>query len=205
MLIVPGFVQDTMALGPLCQALRGLGYQARAWDQGRNLGFSKAGLQALRGQVERQADTTGKKVSVIGWSLGGIFARELAFEIADRMRLVITLAAPFGRNPRASNMRWLYDLVTASRVDEMDDDMVMRIRRPLPVPSTAIYSRLDGFVAWETCVEEVLNHRNENVEVLGSHSGLGFNLQVLSVIADRLAQPVNGWRPMAHAWGWMTA
>jgi hypothetical protein len=83
------------------------------------------------------------------------------------------------------------------RVDEIDDDMVLRIRQPLPVPSTAVYSRTDGVVAWETCVEETLCKTNENIEVFGSHAGLGFNMQVLYVIADRLAQPEGAWRKMS--------
>jgi hypothetical protein len=198
-LIVPGFVQDQKAVAPLRRALQRLGYQAHTWAQGRNLGFSKAALASLRAQAEGLAKSTKRRVSVIGWSLGGIFARELAFEIPQALRLVITLASPFGRNPNASNMRWLYDLVTKSRVDEIDDDMVLRIRQPLPVPSTAIYSRADGIVAWETCVEEVLCDTTENIEVLGSHSGLGFNVQVLCVIADRLAQASGAWRKMSFS------
>src|SRR5258706_7180001 len=198
-LIVPGFVQDERAVAPLQKSLCGLGYQAHTWDQGRNLGFSKAALASLRAQADALAQSTQQKVSVIGWSLGGIFARELAFEIPDELRLVITLSSPFGRNPHASNMRWIYDLMTKNRVDEIDDEMVLRIREPLPVPSTAIYSRTDGIVACETCIEEALCDTNENVEVLGSHSGLGFNVQVLDVIADRLAQPKDAWRKMSFA------
>jgi pimeloyl-ACP methyl ester carboxylesterase len=196
-LIVPGFVQDQTAIAPLRHALGRLGYDAWTWDQGTNLGFSRAALESLRAQANNLARTTNKRVSIIGWSLGGIFARELAFEIPDQLRLVITLGSPFGRNPHASNMRWLYDIVTKSRIDEIDDEMVMRIRQPLPVPSTAIYSRTDGIVAWETCIEEALCETNENIEVLGSHSGLGFNVQVLWVIANRLAQPSDGWRRMS--------
>jgi len=93
-------------------------------------------------------------------------------------------------------MRWLYELMTRHRVDEIDPDMVLRVRRSLPVPATAIYSRTDGIVAWETCVEEEASDINENVEVFGSHSGLGFNVQVLGVIAERLAQPSGAWRKL---------
>ena len=187
-LIVPGFVQNETAVAPLRRALRRIGYEANSWDQGRNLGFTKAALASLRAQAEALVGTTHEKVSIIGWSLGGIFARELAFEIPDHLRRVITLASPFGRNPHASNMRWLYEAV--SQADDIDDEMVRRIRQPLPVPATAIYSRMDGIVSWETCIEESPSGMNENVEVLGSHSGLGFNLQALWVIADRLARPV---------------
>ena len=140
-----------------------------------------------------------RKVSVIGWSLGGVFARELAFEIPDQLRLVITLGSPFGRNPHASSVRWLYELINRHRADEIDDEMVLRIRRPLPVPSTAIYSRSDGIVSWQTCIDDVICDTNENIEVVGSHSGMGFNAQVLWIIADRLAQPTGSWRPMP--WG----
>lgn len=198
-LIVPGFVQDGIAVTPLAQALRRLGYNAQVWGQGRNLGFTRKALSSLREQAQKLAQESKGEVSVIGWSLGGIFARELAFEIPQSLRLVITLAAPFGRNPHASNMRWVYDLVTKHQVDEIDDEMILRIRKPLPVPSTAIYSRMDGVLAWETCVEEVLCDTNENIEVFGSHSGLGFNLQALWVIADRLAQPKGAWKRMAAA------
>ena len=196
-LIVPGFVQSTSSVVPLRQVLRRLGYDAHTWDQGRNLGFSKNALASLRAQAHTLVDSTNQKVSVIGWSLGGIFARELAFEIPDQIRLVMTLASPFGCNPRASNMIWLYDLMTKHNGDGIDDQMAMRIRQPLPVPSTAIYSRSDGIVSWRTCIEEALCSTNENIEVLGSHSGMGFNVQVHRVIADRLAQPLGSWKPMA--------
>lgn len=199
-LIVPGFVQDGSAVAPLVHALRRLGYDARAWEQGRNLGFTRKALASLREQAETLAGESKRGVSLIGWSLGGIFARELAFEIPRNIRLVITLASPFGRNPNASNLRWLYDLVTKHQVDEISDEMILRIRKPLPVPSTAIYSRMDGVLAWQTCVEEVLCDTNENIEVLGSHSGLGYNLQALCVVADRLAQPPGSWRPMLAAY-----
>lgn len=114
---------------------------------------------------------------------------------------MITLASPLGRNPQARKLQSSYDLVNKGGVDEIDDEMVMRIRAPLPVPSSAIYSRTDGIVAWQSCVEEVLTDSNENVEVLGSHSGRGFNLQVLWVIADRLAQSADDWRPMGSLYG----
>jgi pimeloyl-ACP methyl ester carboxylesterase len=197
-LIVPGFVQDELAIAPLQKTLQRLGYQAHTWEQGRNLGLSKGALASLRAQAEGLAQSTKTKVSIIGWSLGGIFARALANEIPDALRLVITLASPFGRNPRASNMRWLYELMTRNRVDEIDHDIVLRVRRALPVPATAIYSRTDGIVAWETCVEEDASETNENIEVFGSHSGLGFNVQVLCVIAERLAQPDGAWRKMGY-------
>ena len=197
-IIIPGLVQSAIAIAPLQNSLRRLGYEAHTWDQGRNLGFSKPELASLRAQTEALAHKTGKEVSVIGWSLGGIYARELAFQIPSRLRQVITLAAPFGANPEASNLRWLYDIVTRNRAGEIDDEMAMRIRQPLPVPSTAVYSRTDGIVAWQACIEEQLCDTNENIEVYGSHSGLGFNAQVLYVIADRLAQTRGAWKKMSR-------
>ncbi|MEJ8851202.1 alpha/beta hydrolase [Variovorax rhizosphaerae] len=197
-IIIPGLVQSGVAVTPLRNALRRLGYDAHTWDQGRNLGFSKAELHSVREQAEELAGSTGKKVSIIGWSLGGIYARELAFEIPDVLRQVITLAAPFSGDATTSNVQWLYDTVTKSRAGEIDDAMAMRIRGQLPVPSTAIYSRTDGFVAWQSCIDEHLCDTNENIEVCSSHSGLGFNAQVLYVIADRLAQPDGRWRKMSR-------
>jgi len=134
----------------------------------------------------------GKKVSLIGWSLGGIFAREIARRAPSQVRSVITLGSPFAGAPKASNAWKLYE--RASRQSVEDWPHRERMKTPPPVPSTAIYSRSDGIVAWQGCRERP-GPLSENIEVEGSHCGLGHNPAVLYAVADRLAQPEGGWRP----------
>ena len=137
-------------------------------------------------------DRHGRRVSVIGWSLGGIFAREMARRAPEQVRCVITLGSPFSGAPKASNAWKLYERASQRKVEDWPERERMRI--PPPVPSTAIFSRSDGIVAWQGCLERD-GPLSENIEVEGSHCGLGHNPAVLYAVADRLAQPEGGWRP----------
>ena len=134
---------------------------------------------------------TGRAVSLVGWSLGGILARELAKRAPHDVRLVITLGSPFAGGGRASNVARLFEAVGGRRI--VDDPLVRRrIREAPPVPLTSIYSRTDGVVAWRACLEQE-GPTAENIEVRGSHCGLGHNPLALWAVADRLAQPEGGW------------
>jgi len=145
-----------------------------------------------RGRLHRLADRHGKKVSLIGWSLGGVYARELAKELPDLVRCVITLGSPFGGHPRATNAWRVYEWVSGQSVH---DDPVLheQLRHAPPVPTTSIFSRSDGVVAWHCSVNEVLPH-TENVEVAASHVGMGVNPFALYVVADRLRQDPQTWQ-----------
>jgi pimeloyl-ACP methyl ester carboxylesterase len=133
-----------------------------------------------------------RKVSLIGWSLGGVFAREMARRTPEQVRSVITLGSPFAGEPRASNAWQLYEAVSERRADDWPERE--RMKSPPPVPATAIFSRTDGIVAWQGCLER-RSPTSENIEVDGSHCGLGHNPVVLYAIADRLAQPEGQWKP----------
>ncbi len=129
----------------------------------------------------------------MGWSLGGIYARELARVHPDRVRLVITLATPF-RDISATHAARLIPIRPGGKPLSEAHELREALRRPLPVPSTSIYSKTDGIVAWQSCLEEK-GPRRESVEVACSHTGMGFHPDALAVIADRLAQGENQWRP----------
>ena len=109
----------------------------------------------------------------------------------SRCARVITLGSPFAGAPKASNAWKLYE--RASRRSVEDWPHRERMKTPPPVPATAIFSRSDGIVAWQGCLERE-GPLSENIEVEGSHCGLGHNPAVLYAIADRLAQPEGGWR-----------
>jgi alpha-beta hydrolase superfamily lysophospholipase len=140
--------------------------------------------------------TGGRRVSIIGWSAGGIYARELARAFPDDVRLVITLGSPFRGNHQASTAWKVWRLLNrgTDATEAVAESALVRRGAPLSVPTTCIYSKSDGIVAWQCCTS-LPAPETENVEVRSSHLGYGHNLETLSVIADRLAQPENGWRP----------
>ena len=189
-LVYPGFMANNSSTSLLRWLLRDLGYAAAGWCLGRNLGH-EAYMADLNRQLARVYQRHGQKVSLIGWSLGGVYAREVARENPELVRQVITLGSPFSTGPSGTRVSWIYKLVTGRTIRDED---VARIRCALTVPTTAIYSQTDGIVNWRGCVEEAGADR-ENIQVNGSHFGLGHNPLVLLAIADRLAQPAERWRP----------
>lgn len=196
-IVLPGFVTSDRSTGVLRAFLKSHGYHAHTWDLGRNLGPKAIGMQGekLIARVLAVHEATGQKVSLVGWSLGGVMARLVAKRIPDAIRQVITLGSPFSGSPKASNVWRAYEALTGQKID---DDHVKgqlhEVSAPPPVPSTAIYSRADGIVAWQNCCEEI-GPMSDNIEVHGSHCGLGINASVLYAVADRLAQAEGDWHP----------
>jgi pimeloyl-ACP methyl ester carboxylesterase len=137
-----------------------------------------------------------RKISLVGWSLGGVMARELAKRYPQYVRQVISLGSPFGGNPRANHAWRLYEGLTGQEIDPkaMADVFRQLSKAPSGIPTTAIYSKGDGVVAWQTCVEK-RSSTTDNIEVYASHCGLGVNPAVYYAVADRLALPENEWRP----------
>jgi pimeloyl-ACP methyl ester carboxylesterase len=191
-LVLPGLAASDVSTRPLRTYLKAQGYAAHGWKQGPNHG-PRSGVEAgIDARLAELALHYNRKVSLIGWSLGGVFAREAARRSPDLVRQVITLGSPFANEPKASNAWRLFEILCERRVDDWPDREAMRL--PPPVPSTAIYTRSDGIVAWQGCREQE-SATTENIEVEGSHSGLGYNPAVLYAIADRLALPEGEWRP----------
>jgi len=184
-LVLPGFGASDLSTQPLRRALTRLGYDARGWELGRNLGMHRGLRRALDQRFEDLHRERGR-LTLIGWSLGGIYARELAREQPQRVRRVITLGSPFNHHPRANNADRAYRWINGGG-ETIDWEGFERRRAPPPVPCTAIYSKSDGIVAWRSAMEDEAPN-TENVEVYGSHLGLGVNVQALHAIARRLAR-----------------
>ncbi|CAN0483919.1 unnamed protein product, partial [Phaeothamnion confervicola] len=123
--------------------------------------------------------------SFIGWSLGGLYARELGKLLAPRLRQVITIGTPFNADADYSNAGWLYRLLNGSKAD-IDPSLAMRFRTAPPVPTTSIYSRSDGIVAWQTCCHSEQSELVQDIEIEGGHIGMGWNPAVMNVVTDRL-------------------
>lgn len=191
-LVFPGLGANDFTTVPLRRVLDSLGYVTYPWMQGFNFGPRHGVLDRCRDQVAEIADRHGHSISLIGWSLGGIYAREMAKELPDRTRCVITLGTPFTGPARATNAWRLFEFVSGQSVD--DPALREQIRRSPPVPTTSIYSKTDGVVAWR-CSLNPPGPQLENIEVQASHVGMGFNPVALYAVADRLAQPAGGWQP----------
>jgi len=200
-LVLPGFLVSDVSTTMLRRYLSALGYDTYGWELGRNLGGVRRMRAKLRARLSEIHARTGKTVTLIGWSLGGVYARDLAHAMPAAVRSVITLGSPFSRSRNASNITDIYEMVSGE--GEWDDRMSDRhefdaIGGDLPMPSTSIWSKIDGVVSWETSVLRS-NARTENIEVVGaSHVGLGVNAPVLWAVADRLALPEGTFTPFAR-------
>jgi pimeloyl-ACP methyl ester carboxylesterase len=186
-LLLPGFLASDLSMAPMRRYLRELGYDAHAWRMGRNLGGVSRMRAALRGRLTEIHAATGRKVSIVGWSLGGVYARDLALQAPGMVRSVVTLGSPFANDVTATNATRLYEALSGEGVED-DPELRKAIAGDLPVPATSIYSRTDGIVNWRTCLLRPSDIA-ENIEVhFASHIGLGVNPAALWAVADRLAQ-----------------
>lgn len=192
-LVMPGFLASDKSTAVLRNFLKEIGYQPLTWDLGTNLGEDEK-VQKVGEKLGRVYEETGRKVSIIGWSLGGVYAREIAKEIPQLIRQVITLGSPFANITAPNNTAWIYNMIAKDRgVADLDPEMLTELPKPPPVPTTAIYTKEDGIVSWKVCLEREPSETRQNIQVRGSHVGLGFNPAVLSLIADRLQYSKENW------------
>lgn len=195
-LVLPGFMATDTSTAPLRSLLNDLGYRAEGWGLGRNVKVDNARVAAMSDCVDRLADQTGRKVSIVGWSLGGVFARELAKQAPDKVRLVISLGSPISDDRGHTNARRLFEWLNGDEPEPMQGGRFRDLGEAPPVPTTSILTRTDGVVHWRGSVQQA-GGQTENIEVVASHCGLGVNPAAIYAIADRLAQPEGTWKPFA--------
>jgi pimeloyl-ACP methyl ester carboxylesterase len=198
-MVLPGFLGADGSTGALRHYIAGWGYDTHGWGMGRNLGLRAEDPDFENRLAERVGDMvrrSGRKVSLIGWSLGGVLARELARACPDHVRQVITLGSPIGGSPKATTIWRVYEMATQTSLDsdELQQRIALMNEPPPGIPCTSIYSRSDGIVA-HAIARERETALTQNIRVVASHIGLGFSAVVLYAIADRLAQPEGGWEP----------
>jgi pimeloyl-ACP methyl ester carboxylesterase len=201
-LVLPLMFGSDLNTLPLRTFLSGRGYAVSAWGQGVNLGPRAGVFDGCRRRLSELSDSHGRSVSLVGWSLGGLYARALALAASDSVRQVICLGTPISGSPRPADLWRTYERITGDAMglppglDALHD--------PLPVPSTSIYSRSDGIVPWHQSAQPA-GPRAENIEVESSHLGLGVHPLTLYAVGDRLAQPAGTWRPFRRdgILGWL--
>lgn len=175
-LVLPGFSAGDRSTSALRSLLKDLGYRTYGWGLGPNMGATNRVRDGLVRRLDHAFQRRREPVSIIGWSLGGIYARELARARPGQVRQVITLGSPIHmvENEAPSG-------------------------QALTVPTTSVYSRTDGVVSWQASLIRRTD-LSENVRVVGSHCGLGHNPAVIMVIANRLAQPSGSWTHFSAPW-----
>ena len=199
-LVLPGLLADDSSTRALRSFLNSHGYEAHGWELGRNLGLRGTVEQDMLARIDELFERSGqRKVSLVGWSLGGLYARQLAKIAPDKVRCVISLGSPFAGSPKSTNAWRVYEMASGSKVEHLDPFGGTLATLP-PVPTTSIFSRSDGICAWRACLNEE-GLESENIEVYGSHCGLGHHPAAVLAIADRLAQPEGQWKKFDRR-GW---
>lgn len=193
--VFPGLGGGAWSTARLREKLSAAGFDVHDWGLGINTGPGAdldAWVSAMDGGLADLYHETGRRVTLIGWSLGGLFARELAKRHPSMVRQVITLGTPWKNLDTGTHASAIYKILNRT-TRTLTPSMRTRLARRPCVPLTAIYSRKDGIVAWKSCV--IRNGANvESIEVNdASHLGMGTNPEVLRIIADRIAQPEERW------------
>lgn len=201
-MVFPGLSANDASTVPLRRFLKSRKYETSGWQQGFNFGPRPGVMNAARHQLEQTfAANNQRKVSLLGWSLGGIYARELAKERPEMVRCVITLGTPFAGAPSSTRAWRLYELASGQKAAR--ESVLYDLPSAPPVPTTSIYSRGDGIVAWQSSIQPTKSNAqapSENIAIpVASHLGLGINPAAWWAIADRLAQPEGQWQPFSQS------
>ncbi len=195
-IIFPGLATDAKAVAPLLRHCKALGYEAMDWGRGFNRGPQgdvDAWTKELADDIAGLISPFRRKATLIGWSLGGMYAREVAKLITPRIRQVITIGTPFNATADHTNAGWVLRMLNRDG-PTFDIALSRQLKKAPGVPTTSIYSRLDGIVAWQTCLHATQSATVQDIEVDGSHIGMGWNPKVMAVVGDRLAQPIKSWQ-----------
>ena len=207
-IVLPGFLGADDSTLALRRFLTRLGYPAQPWLLSRNHGHPEL-IERFGRRMYRLHKVYDKPITLIGQSLGGVFAHELARNFPEAVRSVITLGSPFAAQSREDTnpmVARLFEQLSGVSVEEMRElASEERASGPLSQPSTSIYSKTDGVVSWRTCISEPSDIA-ENIEIVGSHTGMAMHPGVLHVVADRLQQDPADWHkfsltPCARALG----
>ncbi|MEJ6023913.1 alpha/beta hydrolase [Ramlibacter sp. PS4R-6] len=196
-IVYPGLGGGAITTSHLRRFLKDCNFSVHDWEGGVNTGPEGVfddWLGSLEERVQQLHALHGRKVSLIGWSLGGVYARELAKRSPQSVRQVITLGTPFNALAHGNHAGTVFKILNRDRA-HLPPDMQERISDCPPVPTTSVYSKSDGIVCWQGCIEK-RGPASESVEVHASHLGMVTHPQVLRIIANRLAQPEGTWRPL---------
>ncbi|MFT4826500.1 MAG: pimeloyl-ACP methyl ester carboxylesterase [Halioglobus sp.] len=184
-MVLPGFGASDASTAPLRRYLTWLGYEVRGWGLGRNAGQVATMLPSVVDQVRMMSEQFKSEVHLIGWSLGGVFARETARDYPGYVSQVVTMGSPVVGGPKYTTMGRIFEKRGAD-LDEIEATIAARESTPIQVPLTCIYSKRDGIVGWQASIDRH-SPQVEHIEVYTTHLGLGISPDVFKIIAKKLA------------------
>ena len=185
--LLPGFTSPELAMQPLASYLNFLGYQASTWGLGFNGGDVDGLTERFGTGIETMAKAEGAPVTLIGWSLGGVIARETARLFPNSVREIITMGSPLIGGPKYTSVGAIYARLNQLDMDAFEEEIHERNLLGLTQPITAIYSKSDGVVGWKAAID-VYNDQTNHIEVRSTHFGLGVNSKVWRIVADTLSE-----------------
>ena len=202
-MVLPGFMASDALTAAMRDFLVGLGYEVHAWELGRNPGLRHDLCCKLEERIAAIRNRTRRRVTLVGWSLGGLYARVIAHRQSDSIRQIITLGSPFNFSVAQTDSisgpaARLYQLLNPGHAEDPLSGSGLTERSP-PVPSTSIFSQRDGIAPWRCCIDQC-DEKTENIRVPGSHCGMTHNPFILHVVAERLAQREHAWKPFRASW-----
>jgi pimeloyl-ACP methyl ester carboxylesterase len=183
--VLPGFGAGDASTLLLRLYLSWLGYDAHGWNLGRNKGNVREKLPLVAAQIRQLSEQAGHVIDIVGWSLGGVIAREVARDNPELIRQIITLGSPVVGGAKYTSFGKHFEKQGVD-LDEMEANIAARESTPLKVPVTSIYSKCDGIVAWQASIDRH-NSQVEHLEVSATHLGLGLSPKVFEIIARKLA------------------
>lgn len=191
-IVFPGFLAGERSTRPMRKFLKKLGYKTYDWGLGRNIRFNEDREALMHNLIESTYKKHGQKISLIGWSLGGVFVREMAKKYPDYIRQVVSLGSPISNPRKSSNALTLFEAINGNPTPKTQERM-KTLHNALPVPATSVYTKTDGVVHWQGSIQDEAP-QTENIEVPASHIGLGVNPLVMYILADRLSQKDGQWK-----------
>lgn len=183
-LVIPGLLSTDVATSILRKYLNKIGFNALAWELGRNLGRFET-LEILIEKVKKIEKEYQNKVILIGWSMGGIFAREIAKQIPESIDQVLTMGSPFADVYAPNYARWVFELLNKGTTP--NEEIINQLPCPAPIKTTALFSKTDGIVPWAACMEMKEDSLHKNVEIYSCHIGMGMNPDVLITVKESLS------------------
>jgi len=196
-LIIPGLLSDDASTKPLRQVLQRRGFQVYGWGLGRNMA-KLTDLEALEARLVQLYDQHQAKVNIIGWSLGGIYARKIAADHPELTKQIITLGSPYQDINAPSWATYTVKFLWGTReiiIPREHQGWISDLGIARPLPTTSIYSRQDGIVPWDCCTEDVQDEWHQNIEVSSSHTSMIANVDVLKICLDRVSTAIEDWAP----------
>lgn len=193
-MVVPGLSTNDISTEIVRSFLKYKGFSAYGWELGFNVKYTESLEKKLIKRIDELYEKHRQKVTLIGWSLGGVTIRILAQHAPEKIKQVIALGAPFSNIKGKTHVSWWYSLLARESVQQFNAQWTKDAAAQPLVPSTAIYSKTDGMVSWEYCIDWVTGPKTQNVEVLCNHLGFGMTPTVWTVLVDRLLQNEDNWQ-----------